>query len=145
MNGKVPKNFNLPGHRTSDMQISILEKVHTKSRAVRETRESLYIKEFQTELRGMNEKKWKQFHAYLYSILVNFSNTLSCSSLFLFLGKVPKTLRGARQLYLPSGTFLLVFIYSFYNVMFYVLWYVLLRIYLSSVTLLLPPGEQGDP
>ena len=51
------KHFNLPGHRTSDMQISILEKVHTKSRAVRETRESLYIKEFQTELRGMNEKK----------------------------------------------------------------------------------------
>ena len=51
------QHFNLPGHNISHMEISILEKVYSQSRAVREARESFYIQEFQTELLGMNDKK----------------------------------------------------------------------------------------
>ena len=50
-------HFNLPGHRLSDMEVSILEKVHSKDKVTRETRESLYIRDFQTEVNGMNIKK----------------------------------------------------------------------------------------
>ena len=51
------QHFNLPGQNISHMEISILEKVYSQSRAVREARESFYIQEFQTELFGMNDKK----------------------------------------------------------------------------------------
>ena len=57
LNEPTGKHFNLAGHSISDMEISILEKVYTKSRATREIRESFYIQEFQTELLGINEKK----------------------------------------------------------------------------------------
>ena len=50
-------HFNLPGHRLSDMEVSILEKVFSKDKLTRETRESFYIREFQTEINGMNIKK----------------------------------------------------------------------------------------
>ena len=51
------QHFNLMGHSISDMEVSVLEKVHSQSRAIREVRESYYIQEFQTELMGMNDKK----------------------------------------------------------------------------------------
>ena len=50
-------HFNLPGHRLSDMEVSVLEKVFSKDKLTRETRESFYIREFQTEINGMNIKK----------------------------------------------------------------------------------------
>ena len=50
-------HFNLPGHQISDMQITVLENVFSQSRAVREERESMHIREFETEYRGMNKKK----------------------------------------------------------------------------------------
>ena len=50
-------HFNLPGHNLSDMEVSVLEKVFTNSKIYREQRESLWIREFQTEVNGMNKKK----------------------------------------------------------------------------------------
>ena len=63
------QHFNLMGHSISDMEVSVLEKVHSQSRAIREVRESYYIQEFQTELMGMNDKKWVIYSEYL---LYNF-------------------------------------------------------------------------
>ena len=50
-------HFNLAGHNTSHMEVSVLEKVYSRSRATREARESLWIREFESEIRGMNKKK----------------------------------------------------------------------------------------
>ena len=51
-------HFNLPGHSgVRDMRLQVLEKVFVKSKAVRLVREALYIKEFQSEHKGMNRKK----------------------------------------------------------------------------------------
>ena len=57
LNEPTGKHFNLVGHSISDMEITILEKVHSQSRATREVRESYFIQEFQSELLGINEKK----------------------------------------------------------------------------------------
>ena len=53
-------HFNEPGHQMSDMKITVLEKVHNRSRAVREQRESMFIREFETEYKGLNKNKWKR-------------------------------------------------------------------------------------
>ena len=50
-------HFNLPGHNLNHMEVSVLEKVFTNNRAYREQRESMWIRDFQTEVRGMNKKK----------------------------------------------------------------------------------------
>ena len=50
-------HFNLPGHKVSDMRVTVLEKVFKNERAFRETRESLFIREFETEHVGMNKEK----------------------------------------------------------------------------------------
>ena len=50
-------HFNLPGHNLSHMEVSVLEKVYTNNRAYREQRESMWIRDFQTEVKGMNKKK----------------------------------------------------------------------------------------
>ena len=50
-------HFNLPGHNSSHMEVSVLEKVYVRSKAIREARESLWIREFESEIRGMNKKK----------------------------------------------------------------------------------------
>ena len=51
-------HFNLPGHSgVRDMRLQVLEKVFVKSKALRLVREALYIKEFQSEHKGMNRKK----------------------------------------------------------------------------------------
>ena len=39
-----------------DIQISIIEKVHSKNRAVREERESMYIRLFDAVNKGINKK-----------------------------------------------------------------------------------------
>ena len=56
-NDPTGQHFNLPGHSISNMEVSVLEKVFEKSRAVRETRESFWIQEFQTVSKGINDKK----------------------------------------------------------------------------------------
>ena len=50
------QHFNGPGHQgIRDVQISILEKVHSKSKAVREERESMYIRLFDAVYKGINK------------------------------------------------------------------------------------------
>ena len=52
------EHFNQPGHQVHHLRASVLEKVFTKDRKFVETRESLYIREFQTTRYGLNKKKW---------------------------------------------------------------------------------------
>ena len=56
-NQATGEHFNLPGHGLHHLQVSILEKVWDRGRQLLEVRESMYIREFQTERRGMNVKK----------------------------------------------------------------------------------------
>ena len=49
-------HFNLPGHNSSHMTISVLEKVHQKTKLHREQRESHWIAEFNLKYKGMNKK-----------------------------------------------------------------------------------------
>ena len=49
-------HFNLPGHRTNDMRVTILEKVHSMDPLVRKEREELFIRKFNTKYKGMNKK-----------------------------------------------------------------------------------------
>ena len=51
------EHFNQPGHQVHHLRASVLEKVFTKDRKFVETRESLYIREFQTTRYGLNKKK----------------------------------------------------------------------------------------
>ena len=52
------QHFNLPTHNSSHMTISVLEKVHQKTRHHREQRESHWIEKFNTKYKGMNKKSW---------------------------------------------------------------------------------------
>ena len=47
-------HFNMPGHSISDMQVTIVEKVHNKDEFFRKRRESLFIQKFNTKHRGIN-------------------------------------------------------------------------------------------
>ena len=49
-------HFNQPGHSTSDMKVTILEKVHSLDPLVRKERENLFIRRFNTKYKGMNKK-----------------------------------------------------------------------------------------
>ena len=51
-------HFNFYGHFIHDFKVTILEKVHKTDRATRETRESMFIQNFHTELDGINKSKW---------------------------------------------------------------------------------------
>ena len=51
------QHFNLPGHQLHHLQVSVMEKVFDKGRKLIETRESLYIRDFQTARLGMNKKR----------------------------------------------------------------------------------------
>ena len=51
------EHFNLSGHELSHLKVSVLEKVWDHGRSLLEVRESKYIRDFMTELRGMNRKK----------------------------------------------------------------------------------------
>ena len=54
-NQPTGEHFNLPGHE--HLKVSVLEKVWDHGRSLLEVRESEYIRDFMTELRGMNRKK----------------------------------------------------------------------------------------
>ena len=59
--GKIPEatgeHFNLPSHSISDMELQIVEKVFSKSSAVREQREKMWINYFESETKGMNRRQ----------------------------------------------------------------------------------------
>ena len=46
----------MKGHQISDMEISIIEKLHNKSDMFRKQREKMFIEKFNTKYRGMNQK-----------------------------------------------------------------------------------------
>ena len=48
-------HFNLTGHRQSDMEISIIEKIHSTSEQYRKQREKMFISRFNTKYKGMNK------------------------------------------------------------------------------------------
>ena len=50
------QHFNSPGHNSSHMTISVLEKVHQISKLHREQRESHWIERFNLKYKGMNKK-----------------------------------------------------------------------------------------
>ena len=50
------EHFNNKGHTISDMEITIIEKVHNPSDAFRKQREKMFIQKFNTKYRGMNQK-----------------------------------------------------------------------------------------
>ena len=60
-NNKLDKatghHFNGPGHSLSDMKVTVLEKLHSKDPQMRKTRESHYIKKFNSFYRGMNRQQ----------------------------------------------------------------------------------------
>lgn len=51
------EHFNQPGHQVHHLRASVLERVFTRDRKFIETRESMYIREFQTTRFGLNRKK----------------------------------------------------------------------------------------
>ena len=54
-NQPTGEHFNLPGHEL--YHLKVLEKVWDLGRSLLEVRESKYIRDFMTELRGLNRKK----------------------------------------------------------------------------------------
>jgi len=57
-NQPTGEHFNLPGYELYHILYhSVLEKVWDLGRSLLEVRESKYIRDFMTELRGMNRKK----------------------------------------------------------------------------------------
>ena len=48
-------HFNSAGHRQSDMEVSIIEKIHSISDQYRKQREKMFIARFNTKYRGMNK------------------------------------------------------------------------------------------
>ena len=50
-------HFNLPGHKMSDMSVSVLEKVKEKNIFYREGRESYHIENFNLQRKGINRKR----------------------------------------------------------------------------------------
>ena len=48
------EHFNLPGHKISDMEITILEKVFNQDGQFRKAREKMFIQQFNTKHRGLN-------------------------------------------------------------------------------------------
>ena len=57
-NQPTGEHFNLPGHELYHLKVSVLEKVWDHGRSLLEVRESKYIRDFMTELRGINKKKF---------------------------------------------------------------------------------------
>ena len=57
LNQATGEHFNLDGHFIFDMKVTVIEKLHKTDRATREIRESMYIKDFHSELSGINKSK----------------------------------------------------------------------------------------
>ena len=49
--------FNGPGHSLDNMEYTAVEKVYTKSESVLNKRESFWIREFEAEHQGLNDRK----------------------------------------------------------------------------------------
>ena len=56
MNKATGEHFNLPGHKMADMEVSILEKIHSKDPQYRKAREKMWIERFNTKYKGLNRK-----------------------------------------------------------------------------------------
>ena len=50
------EHFNLKGHKQSDLQVSIVEKLNSTSEQFRKQREKMYIQKFNTKYKGLNQK-----------------------------------------------------------------------------------------
>ena len=57
-NQATGEHFNLKGHKIADMQVTILEKVHSRDEMVRKERESMFIKQLNSKYKGINKKSW---------------------------------------------------------------------------------------
>ena len=57
VNKATGNHFNLPGHKFSEMTISVLEKVKEVDTSYRECRESHHIELFNLKFKGINRKK----------------------------------------------------------------------------------------
>ena len=51
------EHFNSAGHSIHDMRITVIEKVFKDSKIFRETRESMFIRDFESEHKGLNKDK----------------------------------------------------------------------------------------
>ena len=49
-------HYNTPGHSLSDMQVSVVEKVHSNDPLVRKEREDQFIRKLNTKYKGLNKK-----------------------------------------------------------------------------------------
>ena len=56
-NQPTGEHFNLPGPELYHLKVSVLEKVWNLGRSLLKVREYKYIRDFMTQLRGMNRKK----------------------------------------------------------------------------------------
>ena len=80
------RHFNSRGHSISDMSVVIVEKVYKfEDRLLREERESHYIREFNSRVKGLNIDSWialqtqKFFHTQ--HILCLFSTKIQCNNM----------------------------------------------------------------
>ena len=53
----IGAHYNGPGHKVSDMSVTILEKVHSKDPMVLAVREVYWIRRFNTKHRGVNQNR----------------------------------------------------------------------------------------
>ena len=55
-NKATGEHFSSKGHKQSDMEIMILEKLHNTCEQFRKQREKMFIQNFNTKHKGMNQK-----------------------------------------------------------------------------------------
>ena len=55
MSKSTGAHFNLRGHCTSDMEITIIEKIFSQDPQFRKQREKMYIQKFNTRYKGLNK------------------------------------------------------------------------------------------
>ena len=55
-NKSTGEHFNLPGHKISDMEVTILEKIVNKDPQYRKKREKMRTERFNTKYKGLNRK-----------------------------------------------------------------------------------------
>ena len=53
----IGAHYNGPGHKVSDMSVTILEKVHSQDPMVLAVREEYWIRRFNTKHRGVNRNR----------------------------------------------------------------------------------------
>ena len=55
-NKATGEHFNLPGHKVSDMEVTIIEKIYNEDPNYRKQREQMWIEKFHTKYKGLNRK-----------------------------------------------------------------------------------------